>query len=103
MEGTTILHRSDVLTMLRREYPVIKERYGINRIGLFGSYARDQAGPMSDIDLLVSFESGKERFRPYMQCIFYLEEQFGKKIELISDHALDIRIRSDIEKEIIWI
>jgi predicted nucleotidyltransferase len=36
-------------------------------MGLFGSYARDEAGPTSDIDLLVSFEEGRERFRPFMQ------------------------------------
>ena len=97
------LHRSQVLSALRKELPEIREKYGIVRIGLFGSYARDEAGPMSDIDLLVSFEEGKERFRPFMQCIFYLEKTFGKKVELIAEHSLDHRIRSDIEREVIWI
>ena len=97
------LNRSELLSSLRKELPAIRERFGIVRIGLFGSYARDEAGPMSDIDLLVSFEEGKERFRPFMQCIFYLEKTFGKRVELITEHSLDQRIRPDIEREVIWI
>ena len=98
-----VMPRSEVVSLLTREFPVIREQYGIVRLGLFGSYARDEAGPHSDIDLLVSFEDGKERFRSFMQCIFYLEDRLGKKIELITEHAVDHRIRSDLEKEVIWI
>ena len=97
------LHRSEVLSTLRIELPVIREKYGIIRIGLFGSYARDEAGPMSDIDLLVSFEEGKNDFVHLCNPFFYLEITFGKNVELISEHSLDQRIRPDVEREVIWI
>ncbi|WP_409340219.1 nucleotidyltransferase family protein [Methanospirillum stamsii] len=61
-----ILSRSDLLDQLRKEAPKIKKQYGISRLGLFGSFARDEAGPTSDIDLLVSFEEGREWFRPFI-------------------------------------
>lgn len=98
-----IMSRSDILDLLRKEVPNIKKQYGIKKIGLFGSFARDDADPLSDIDLLVSFEDGKERFRPFMNCIFYLEELFGRKVELIAEHSLDKRIQPDIEHEVIWV
>jgi len=97
------MSRQEILTKLQREVPIIREQFGVAKVGLFGSYARDEAGPMSDIDLLVSFEEGKERFRPFMQCIFYLERIFEKKVELITENSLDSRIRPDVESEVIWV
>lgn len=98
-----LLNRNTVVALLNRELPIIKERFGVKKIGLFGSHARDEAGSGSDIDLLVTFEDGKERFRPYMQCIYYLESVLGKPVEMISDHSLDPKIRPFVEKEVIWI
>ena len=98
-----LLNKNTVIALLNRELPIIKERFGVIKIGLFGSYARDEAVSGSDIDILVTFEEGKERFRPYMQCIYYLESVLGKPVEMISDHSLDPKIRTFIEKEVIWI
>ena len=105
MEGisTLPLSRKEILTILHYEKPIIHERYGIAKIGLFGSFAREEAGTTSDIDLLVSFEEGREQFRPFMQCIYYLEQVFGKRVELITEHSLDNRIRTDVLREVIWI
>ena len=38
------------------------EKYGINKIGLFGSYAKNQENENSDIDVLVEFKDGNENF-----------------------------------------
>lgn len=101
--GTRSLHQREIINRLKQEMPTLQRRFGIKRIGLFGSYARDEAGEMSDIDLLVSFEEEKERFRTFMQCIFYLEDIFGKNVELIAEHALDSRIQPVVIDEVIWI
>ena len=100
---TKDLSRAEILNLLTTEFPVIKRDFGITRLGLFGSYARDQGRPDSDIDLLVTFEDGKEKFRIFFSCISYLEQILEKKVELISDHALDHRIRPFVEREVIWI
>ena len=59
--------------------------------------------PDSDIDLIVTFEDGKEKFRIFFACIYYLEHIFSRKVEMISEHALDPRIKPYIEREVIWI
>ena len=91
--STLPMSRQEIIATLQQEKPIIQEKYGIAKIGLFGSFAREEAGPMSDIDLLVSFEAEREQFRPYMQCKFYLEQIFGKKVELITKKSRMICIQ----------
>ena len=60
----------DILYEHRQEL----KRFGVRRCGLFGSFARGQATPDSDIDILVEFESGKKSFDSFMGLAFYLEQ-----------------------------
>ena len=97
------LNRNEIIRRLTSEFPFINKNFGIKKIGLFGSYARDEGMPDSDIDLIVTFEDGKEKFRIFFAGIYYLEQIFGRKVEMISEHALDTRIKPYIEREVIWI
>jgi len=49
------MKRAEVLRKLRAERQILRERYGIETLALFGSVARDEAGPESDVDVLVEF------------------------------------------------
>ncbi|HOA41213.1 MAG TPA: nucleotidyltransferase family protein [Halanaerobiales bacterium] len=73
------------------------EKYGINKIGLFGSYAKNQENEYSDIDILVEFKEGNETFDNYMDLKFYLEERFNKKVDLV----IAENIKEDLKKEIL--
>lgn len=75
-------------------------RYGVRRIGLFGSYARGEQKRNSDIDFLAEFD--ELVFENFMDLAFYLEKLFGKKVELITNGSLSPYIVPYIEKEIIW-
>jgi len=48
--------RNEVVERLREHQVEIQQRFGVRSLGLFGSYARDEARPDSDVDLLVEFE-----------------------------------------------
>jgi len=50
------------LARIRQNLLVIRERYGVARIGIFGSVARNEETPASDIDILVEFREGEETF-----------------------------------------
>ncbi len=71
-----------ILTKLEENKATIK-KYGVKRIGLFGSYVRDEQKPMSDIDILVEFEKGKVTFDNYMDLKFFLEDLFQYKVDLV--------------------
>ncbi|HBT17230.1 MAG TPA: nucleotidyltransferase [Firmicutes bacterium] len=55
------------------------KKYGIRKIGLFGSYAKSQENENSDIDVLIEFEEGNKTFDNYMDFKFYLEDRFNKE------------------------
>jgi len=69
-------HQSDLLN------------YGVEQIGLFGSYSRNEANENSDIDLLVDISKEKKTFRNYMALCYYLEALLGKKVELVTKQSL---------------
>ncbi|HDG68438.1 MAG TPA: nucleotidyltransferase [candidate division Zixibacteria bacterium] len=58
-------------------------KFGVKKIGLFGSYARGEQKTGSDIDILVEFEKGKKTFDNYMGLKFFLENLFGCKVDLV--------------------
>ena len=80
----------------------IASRYGIERIYLFGSYARGEAKEESDIDLRV--DTGKLRGLFALGGLYAdLEERLGKKLDLLTTRSLDSRFLDRIAKEEIQI
>lgn len=68
--------------------------FGVNRLGLFGSFVRDQAVPGSDVDLLVEFEPGLKSFLNFVNLGFFLEEILDRKVELVTYESLSPYNRS---------
>lgn len=62
--------------------------YGVQEIGLFGSYVRNEAINSSDIDLLINIEKEKKTFRNFMSLNYYLEALFDCKVELVTKQSL---------------
>ena len=78
--------REDVLSVLVREKPRLQRRYPVRRLALFGSYARGEPQPDSDVDLLVEVDpSIGLRFVTLAED---LEELLGLRVDLISQGAL---------------
>lgn len=63
-------------------------RYGVKRIGLFGSYVRNEQKTESDLDVLVEFQKGKKTFDNYMELKFFLEDLFKRKVDLVITEAI---------------
>jgi uncharacterized protein len=94
------MKRDDILSRLLERRREISERFGVERVGLFGSAARDELREDSDVDVLVSFR-GHATFDGYMGLKFYLEELFGRKVDLVTEKGLKPRARSHVEKDLI--
>lgn len=79
--------RDQILSILRENMPALNASYGVSRIGLFGSFARDEATPESDIDLLVTFD------RPiglrFIELVDHLEMLLGRKVDVLTPAGLD--------------
>ena len=71
-------------------------------LAIFGSVARDEARPDSDVDILVEFE-GSVTFDRYMDVKFYLEDLLETRVDLVSQRSLKPLIRSTVEQEAIYV
>ena len=95
------MNKEQVLKSLRDEMPILKQRFGVNSIGLFGSYAKDIQSDDSDIDLFVDINA------PFSTNFFglwsHLENQFKRKIDLTrkGTHLREKFIKT-VGKEIIY-
>ena len=94
------MDRANALQLLKAHKAELIERFGVARLALFGSTARNTAGPHSDVDVLVAFDGPAASAR-YFGVQFYLEEVLGQRIDLVTEKALRERLRPDIERDAI--
>jgi len=73
--------------------------YGIRKIALFGSFVRGEAGPGSDIDLLVDF-SGPTGFMTLVKLERELSEIMGRKVDILTEKAISPHLRNRILSEL---
>ena len=74
------------------------DRLGVASLAVFGSVARDEAGPESDIDILVEFR-GAATLAGFVDLKSLLETTFGRRVDLVTQKSLRKRLRPAIEKD----
>jgi hypothetical protein len=98
-----MLTRDEILKKLQENKDTIKS-FGVKTIGIFGSWVKGKAENKSDIDVVVEFEKGTATFKNVCMVIDFLEELFGKKIDLLTPDGIEsIRIKhikEEIKKEV---
>ncbi len=94
-----IERKRDLFVLLAKHQKQLKQ-FGVKRWGVFGSFARDQQNAGSDVDILVEFEPGKKSFDNFMHLAFFLEEQVGRKVELVTPESLSPHIGPYIMREV---
>ena len=90
-----------ILNFLSSHNAELAQKYGVTKIGLFGSYARGEEREDSDIDIAVEIESSN-KFRSFFNLKYFLEEHLNKKIDLGIESTLKPIAKKYIEKEIIY-
>jgi predicted nucleotidyltransferase len=98
LEG--IVSRDQTLALLAESKPELARRYGVTRLSLFGSTARDTARTDSDVDILVGFDGPATSHR-FFGVQFYLEDLLGRRVDLVTERALRAELRPYIEREAI--
>ncbi|HQU45608.1 MAG TPA: nucleotidyltransferase family protein [Pirellulales bacterium] len=92
------MNAKDALQLLSKHMPEIRQRFGAQSLAIFGSVARNEARPGSDVDVLVEFD-GRPTFDNYMGLKLYLEELFGVPVDLAIPSDLREKLRPRIEQE----
>ncbi len=94
--------KQDVLALLERHKTELRGS-GVRRLGLFGSFVRNEQRPESDIDLLIEFSPGRKTFDNLIRVGDYLESLFSRRVELVTPEALSPYLRPHIAKEVEYV
>lgn len=96
------LNRDSVLSLLKVYYLYNNSVLGIEKMGLFGSFARDEANEESDIDILISLH--KPSLLKYSSISRQLEYIFGRKVDLVSETAIHTdEFAKQLSKDVIYV
>ena len=91
------MKKEEIMEFLKAHKDEMARRFGVRRIGLFGSHARGEATTRSDLDILVEME--QPGFDNYMDLKFYLEENLGMTVDLVLADSLKPRLKPIITRE----
>ena len=94
------LNRDEVLELLRQHKPILKERFGVSEISLFGSFARDDATDESDIDVVVKFE-GAPTLMTYSRVQVFIENLIGRRVDVAQQPDIRHEIRRYVERDLV--
>lgn len=93
---------AETLHLLSEHKPELHRRFGVSSLAIFGSVARNEARPDSDIDVMVDFED-RGTFKSFMGTRFYIEDLLGRSVDLVTPDAIRPEIAPYIEKDLIHV
>ena len=96
------MDKEEIIRRIRENYEEIR-KFGVKRIGIFGSIVRGEAREDSDIDILVEFEDGKKTFENFINLALFLGKLLGREIDLLTPKSVSPYIRPYIEKEVVFV
>ena len=94
--------KKEIIKIIRNSKPEMESHYGVQRLGLFGSYVREKQSKRSDIDILVTFNRDIDLF-DFLDLREYLESRLSIKVDLVMESALKPAIGKRILSEVEYV
>jgi predicted nucleotidyltransferase len=94
--------KKEIIKIIRNSKPEMESHYGVQRLGLFGSYVKEKQSKRSDIDILVTFNRDIDLF-DFLDLREYLEDQLRLKVDLVMESALKPAIGKRILSEVEYV
>ena len=96
------MNSDEILGLLRTHHGAFARDFGVQRLALFGSFARDEATDRSDVDIVVSFDR-PTTFDTYMGLKMRLEDLLGRPVDLVTESGLRQRAKALIDRDAILV
>jgi len=93
----------EIVAYLKDNKSLLHNRFGVTRIGIFGSFVQDTQTVVSDIDMVVEFEKRKKNIHSFLNLKRFLEGELSRRIDLGFEHSLKPVVRKNIEGRIIYV
>ena len=97
-----MISKSTIINTLKQEFSYLKSKYYVKKIGIFGSFAKDEQRETSDVDIIVDF-SRPIGFFLFLQLEDYISEKLGMKVDLVTPEALKPLLKEEILEETIYV
>lgn len=94
--------KAQVLSLLH-QHQLELQQFGVSRCGVFGSFVRDAIHEQSDVDILVVFDPEQKTFDNFMHLAFFLEDLFGRDVDLVTVESLSPYIGPKILREVEYV
>jgi len=94
--------KTEIIDFLSSHKEFMHNEFGVDKIGLFGSYSRNEATPDSDIDIAVEINS-KNSFRSFFSLKYFLENALNQHVDLGIESSLKSIAKATILKDIIYV
>ena len=98
----TMMDKNEIKKLIIKNKKNIR-KFGVRKIGLFGSVIKSQTKTASDIDLLVEFELENEKYKNLVNLYFFLQHLFGRKIDLVTTNSMSPYLAPYILREVEYI
>ncbi len=93
----------EIIEYLRTNKEVLRNNFGVTRLGIFGSFVSHTQHISSDIDLVVEFENGRKNIHAFLQLKRFLEKEFARKVDIGFEHSLKPVVRENIKGRILYV
>ncbi len=97
------MDKQQILQYLKEHKDELQQRYGVVKIGLFGSYAKDEQNENSDIDIVVEIDKEHKRLSSFFGLKRELEKAFAKRVDLGTQSSIKPLVKKYIQKEILYV
>ena len=94
--------KTEIIKIIKSNKPEIESRYGVQRLGLFGSFVKERQRKKSDVDILVTYNSDIDLFE-FLDLREFLEKKLGTKVDLVMATALKPTIGKRILAEVEYV
>jgi len=96
--------KNEILEYLKSKQDFFRNNFGIEFVGVFGSYSRDESTKNSDIDILYKINKDvKLSLFDYLKINTLLEEFFHTKVDLVRDETLKPALKKYIKKDLVYV
>ena len=96
-----MITKEEILRTLARDKPELQKRFKVSRMALFGSYARGDQQPNSDVDILVDVDPSIGL--DFVTLAEAIERMLGVSVDLVSSRAVNSRAMKFIESELVYV
>ena len=95
------MRRDDVLTILASHQEELRHTYGVKSLALFGSVARGEAGPDSDVDILVEFDRRPVGLFEFIDLQLFLEQILATNVDLATPNSLSDWMKQGVQRDLV--